>query len=118
MPSVLFVTIGGNDATSAAPYFNALIILTTVHAQDFRDEIGDRLEKRLTIPIVMPSLGRASMPVGLTLWSLFLGFRWTMSPILFAVLALTGMFVGVRFYVLRSPEEDRKSYRFYNVRIF
>ncbi|PSR79415.1 hypothetical protein PHLCEN_2v7060 [Hermanssonia centrifuga] len=107
--------VDGSEASSAAPYLNALIILTTVHAQDFRDEIGDRLEKRLTIPIVMPTLGRLSMPVGLLLWSLFLGLRWSMSPILSTLLAVAGMFVGARFYLLKSPEADRKSYLYYNM---
>jgi hypothetical protein len=31
---------------------NALVILTTIHAQGFYDEVGDRLQGRRTLPIV------------------------------------------------------------------
>ena len=100
-----------------AHYLSIAIVFTTIHAQDFQDEAGDRLEKRRTIPIVMPQLGRVSMPVGLLAWSCALAFQWSRSLALsLAVLAL-GALVGGRFYFLRTPQADKASYVLYNVRI-
>ena len=90
--------------------------MTTIHAQDFQDEAGDRAEKRRTIPIVMPVLGRLSMPVTLILWSLGLGEAWCLAVSYRVALLAMGLLVGARFYALRFPEADKTSYRLYNVR--
>lgn len=98
-----------------AHYLSIAIVFTTIHAQDFQDEAGDRLEKRLTIPIVMPQFGRLSMPIGLLVWSWILAAYWSRSMTLsWAVISL-GALVGGRFYFLRTPESDRASYVIYNV---
>ncbi|KAI0794769.1 UbiA prenyltransferase family [Fomes fomentarius] len=102
-------------AAVAAHYFSIAIVLTTIHAQDFQDEAGDRLEKRRTIPIVMPRVGRLSMPLGLTLWSIGLGMLWNRSLAQLLLLSSVGGLVGARFYYFRTPEADKLSYRLYNV---
>ncbi|KAL0960435.1 hypothetical protein HGRIS_005478 [Hohenbuehelia grisea] len=90
---------------------NSLIIFTTIHAQDFRDEEGDRLQGRRTLPIVSPSLSRTSMLVTLLLWSLSLAVFVTRSvPTAALVLCL-----GLRFYFIRSETADRTSYTLYNI---
>ncbi|KAJ7041618.1 hypothetical protein C8F04DRAFT_1208377 [Mycena alexandri] len=48
---------------------SAGIFTTTMHAQDFRDELGDRAVGRRTIPIVLPSVARYTVIVPLTMWS-------------------------------------------------
>ncbi|OBZ67680.1 hypothetical protein A0H81_12354 [Grifola frondosa] len=98
-----------------AHYLSIGIVLTTIHAQDFRDELGDREEKRRTIPIVMPLAGRLSMPFSLTIWSLGLCIRWSRSWMQSVILLGSGMFIGGRFYFLHSPEADRFSYLLYNL---
>ena len=95
--------------------YSIAIVLTTIHAQDFQDEIGDRLEKRQTIPIIMPQIGRASMPVNLTLWSLVLCISCKLSFPNQSALLFMGAWVGCRFYWLRTPAADKNSYRLYNV---
>lgn len=100
----------------AAHYLSIAIVFTTIHAQDFRDEVGDRQEKRRTIPIVMPEAGRLSMPVGLLAWSLALGML-RLSPVIRVSLIAMGGFVGLRFYCLRTAEADKTSYLLYNVGI-
>ena len=55
------------------------------------------------------------MPVGLTLWSVGLGIMWNRSSVVFLSLVLPGSFVGARFYYLRTPEADKRSYLLYNV---
>ena len=92
-----------------------MIILTTIHAQDFRDEAGDRNEGRETIPIVMPRVGRLSMPVGLAFWSLILIIGWCRNVVLGGALVGMGILVGSRFYYVRDADADKTSYLLYNV---
>jgi hypothetical protein len=53
---------------------NALIIFSTTHAQDFRDEVGDKLIGRRTIPIVWPKGSHVGIFVMLIAWSV--GLSW------------------------------------------
>ncbi|OSD02318.1 hypothetical protein PYCCODRAFT_1367966 [Trametes coccinea BRFM310] len=103
-------------ATSlVAHYLSIAIVLTTIHAQDFQDEAGDRLTNRRTIPIVMPRLGRLSMLIMPILWSVGLAIGWSRSPVLSAILFCLGVTVGLRFYLWRSAGADRTSYILYNI---
>ena len=63
----------------------------------------------------MPDLGRLSMPVGLTLWSLGLSEGWHLLTVHRLALVTMGLYVGSRFYFLRNPGADKTSYRLYNV---
>ncbi|KJA28900.1 hypothetical protein HYPSUDRAFT_33340 [Hypholoma sublateritium FD-334 SS-4] len=93
---------------------NAFIILTTIHAQDFRDEEGDRHEGRRTIPIVAPWISRVTMPILLLSWSLLITAR--VAPVLVDwFILLLGWVVGVRFYYLRTRSADDTSYALYNI---
>ncbi|RPD60601.1 hypothetical protein L226DRAFT_545112 [Lentinus tigrinus ALCF2SS1-7] len=98
-----------------AHYMSIFIVLTTIHAQDFQDEAGDRLEKRRTIPIVMPNGGRTSMLVALPVWSVSLCTLFPLPVWLRAVMLALGVWVGLRFYLLRDPAADKRSYLLYNV---
>src|SRR6267154_4089537 len=95
---------------------NALIIFSTIHAQDFRDEVGDKLMGRRTIPIVWPEGGRVWILVMLTAWSV--GLSWTCDlAIPFSVpFFCLSLFVGLRFFRKRTAGADRQSYLYYNVR--
>lgn len=94
---------------------NSLIILTTIHAQDFRDEEGDRLEGRKTLPIVAPRLGRLSMPLALCLWSFALSKLFNTGLLINASVLVLGLFVGLRFYQVRTVAADQTSYTLYNI---
>ncbi|KAG9309631.1 UbiA prenyltransferase family-domain-containing protein [Chiua virens] len=59
-----------------AVVMSMVIFATTLHCQDFKDEEGDRLIGRKTLPIVFPSLARTSVMVGLPLWSICLACLW------------------------------------------
>ncbi|KAH7920720.1 hypothetical protein BV22DRAFT_1020693 [Leucogyrophana mollusca] len=105
-----------SDASAITAYYiSTLVIFTTIHAQDFQDEKGDRWEGRRTIPIVMPEAGRISMPVTLIFWSVLLSFHWGSSTVISGLLLSLGTLVGLRFTLLRTPEADRISYILYNV---
>ncbi|KAF9815583.1 hypothetical protein IEO21_04504 [Rhodonia placenta] len=98
---------------TSAQWYSILIILTTIHASDFRDEVGDRLQKRRTIPVVMPGLGRLSMPIGLIAWS-YAVFALPGCPTsLSSAMLVLGTIVGTRFYYLKDAPADRTSYLLY-----
>ncbi|KAJ8482009.1 hypothetical protein ONZ51_g5633 [Trametes cubensis] len=86
-----------SSSTIRAHYLSIAIVLTTVHAQDFRDEVGDRIAQRLTIPIVMPEIGRYQIE----------------SRVLSLALVCLGIVVGMRFYSLRIASSDHTSYVLY-----
>ena len=96
-------------------YISVLIVGTTVHAQDFRDEEGDRQQGRRTIPIVFPKAGRGSMLAVLLLWTAIVNGVWHTPTPIFASMALLALWVGLRFIFLRTQAEDRFSYLLYNV---
>jgi len=92
-----------------------LIVLTTIHAQDFPDEEGDKMENRKTIPIVMPRAGRISMLISLPAWSIMLTLIWSTSQIVSITFISLGTCVGSRFIYLSSADEHRRTYKLYNI---
>ncbi|OAX34007.1 hypothetical protein K503DRAFT_747963 [Rhizopogon vinicolor AM-OR11-026] len=91
------------------------VFATTIHAQDFKDETGDRLIGRMTLPVVSPQVGRASILPLLVMWSIALSFVWRLTwagTIIFVCFAL---FVGLRFLLLRSMKADQTSFLLYNM---
>lgn len=95
---------------------SALIILTTIHAQDFRDDEGDALLGRRTFTLSFPVLARVTMPILLIAWSVALYcFSQVNHMVLLTIIAL-GSVTGFRFMTLKSAKDDRLSYLYYNVR--
>ena len=94
---------------------NALIILTTIHAQDFQDEVGDRLQGRQTLPIVCPETSRALMLVVPLAWSF--GLLSISAVNHHYAVAFSGLaaLVGMRFYFERDVDSDKLTYVYYNV---
>ncbi|KAG2125487.1 UbiA prenyltransferase family [Suillus clintonianus] len=91
------------------------VFATTIHAQDFKDEAGDRLIGRLTLPIVSPQVGRASILPLLVTWSIALGFMWQLTWAYTVLLLCFSMLVGVRFLLMRSRTADQTSFLLYNM---
>ncbi|RPD56611.1 hypothetical protein L226DRAFT_502096 [Lentinus tigrinus ALCF2SS1-7] len=99
----------------AAVYLSGAIIFTTIHAQDFADVEGDVALGRVTLPIYAPDLARTFTVVILIAWSLGLSAFWNIGPICRALFVVLGGTVGARYYLLRDPKADRRSYVLYNV---
>ena len=95
---------------------NALIIFSTIHAQDFRDEVGDKLMGRRTIPIVWPKGSRVWILAILTAWSVGLSWACDLAIPFSVPFCSLSLFVGLRFFRKRTAGEDRRSYLYYNVR--
>ncbi|KAI0374536.1 hypothetical protein BV20DRAFT_516247 [Pilatotrama ljubarskyi] len=114
-----YVACGDNCAPKAmsvaAQVLNALVILTTIQAQDFQDTEGDRETGRRTLPIVFPRSSRWAMPALLIAWSVFLSAYWRASAMHTAILVASGALVGFRFVIDGAASADRRSYKLYNL---
>lgn len=102
--------------TIIAQMMSGLVVLTTIHAQDFADTEGDRLQARRTLPIVFPIASRVSMVTGLPLWSFIFCSYWCPQAAYAVLLMGLGGILAFRYFVFRSIPSDRISYLLYNVR--
>ena len=109
-------TINARTAISFA--INALINVSTIYAQDFRDEIGDLRIGRRTIPILWPEASRIGMVLVLAVWSIGLAWTCDLGPFSSVSFCALATFVGLRFFRKRTAEADRWSFHYYNVRQF
>lgn len=91
------------------------VFATTIHTQDFKDEEGDRLTGRMTLPIVSPQLGRASVLPLLAMWSIALSFVWQLTWPCTILLLCFSVLIGARFWFLRSRAADQTSFLLYNM---
>ncbi|KAL1703457.1 UbiA prenyltransferase family [Schizophyllum commune] len=115
------VSAGGKPLSSSAALLllcSGLVILTTVHAQDFADIEGDRALGRMTFPIRFPGLSRACVYIGVPLWSFFLSYAWSMIWPYRVVFIVLGLVVAWRYYAFRTALGDQRSYVLYNVWLF
>ena len=96
---------------------NSAIILTTIHAADFRDVEGDRASGRLTLPLAYPAGSRAVMCVLLPGWSLAISYFCGLGAFLSLLFVLLGVWVGCKFSLNLSQDlaQDQAAYDMYNV---
>ncbi|KAF9265670.1 hypothetical protein L218DRAFT_1020783 [Marasmius fiardii PR-910] len=93
---------------------SGILIFTTIHAQDFADEEGDRACGRITFPIYMPEFSRQFTFMVIFLWSLFLSWSYSLGLLSSVFLVMLGYYSGYRYYRWRNRDSDRKSYRIFN----
>ena len=96
---------------------NALILLSTIHAQDFRDVEGDKLMGRRSVPIVWPEGSRVSMLVLLPAWSVGLSWACDLAIPFSVPFCCLSLYIGWRFFQKRTTDADRQTYQYYNVRL-
>lgn len=88
---------------------------TTLQAQDFKDQEGDRSIGRRTLPIAHPSPARVSMFIGLPMWSICLTQVWRMDAYCSVAFVLYSGLIGLRFMVCKTTQADRLSCQLYSV---
>ncbi|KAG2059252.1 hypothetical protein BDR06DRAFT_718693 [Suillus hirtellus] len=93
---------------------SSTVFATTLHAQDFKDEEGDRLTGRHTLPTIFPKAARFSMMFGLPLWSYALSCIWKIDALSTTAFVLYGAFVGIRFVMYNTVGADKQSCKFYS----
>ncbi|KAI6121107.1 hypothetical protein F5141DRAFT_1087746 [Pisolithus sp. B1] len=104
------------DRTSLVALLSSgLLLVTTIHAQDFADVNGDSLSGRRTFPIIAPEGSRLYMLAALPIWSIALSMFWGLGPLCGILFFLAGLFVGSRYYQFRDERHDQSSYLIYKV---
>jgi hypothetical protein len=94
------------------------VVVTSLHAQDFCDVVGDLAMGRTTLPILYPTASRLITCATVVVWSVVLPVYWHAGPAAAGALLSAGAFVAWRFWHLRTAAADRRSYVYYNVRAF
>ncbi|KAG5718710.1 Digeranylgeranylglyceryl phosphate synthase [Termitomyces sp. T112] len=106
---------GSLDSISIqAILLSALVIFTTIQAQDFPDVEGDSAIKRVTFPIYAPEFSRLFTLTVISLWSLLLCWLWDIECFIAVPYVSLGIYVGSRYYFLRTQTADRYSYIIFN----
>ena len=97
---------------------SGLVILSTIHVQDFPDVEGDAALNRKTIPIVAPVMSRPLTSIVIACWSIYSAFTWSMGIGCSGVFFSVGLTVAGRLYFLRTTSDDKMTYIVYNVSRF
>ncbi|KAG1736677.1 UbiA prenyltransferase family-domain-containing protein [Suillus paluster] len=94
---------------------SGLVILMTIHVQDFADVNGDRMLGRRTLPIVAPEGSRIYILCVLPLISFALASFWNLGPLCSILFISMGIVVGLRCYLVRDEIGDQSNYWLYNI---
>ncbi|TDL26385.1 hypothetical protein BD410DRAFT_715760 [Rickenella mellea] len=118
--STLVISSGSSlDRTVLVALANsALVIFTTIHAQDFADTEGDRMSGRQTLPIVAPEGSRIYILTALFTWSFVLTRIWDLGPASGTIFIFMGALVGIRYFRFRDKIQDQLSFLFYSIWLF
>ncbi|KAG2123268.1 UbiA prenyltransferase family [Suillus clintonianus] len=104
-----------NRTSLTALICSAVIILTTIHVQDFQDVNGDRMLGRRTLPIVAPEGSRIYILCVLPSISFVLASFWSLGPLCSAIFVSMGFGVGLRCFLVRDEIGDQLNYWLYNI---
>ncbi|EED22384.1 conserved hypothetical protein [Talaromyces stipitatus ATCC 10500] len=109
--------ISNHSETKAAKLWMiifGLVILTTIHAQDFRDMEGDQLKGRTTLPLIMGSkTGRMTLAASLMFWSIFCPYYLGLPLYAYGLTAGFAGTTGLRFISKTDNTSDKKSFHLY-----
>ncbi|KAJ8074208.1 hypothetical protein PM082_012500 [Marasmius tenuissimus] len=97
------------------PLFSVGLIWTTIHVQDFRDEVGDRLQGRTTFPTLLPEGSRYITFIVINSWTAALGCFWNLSMPGYCLFLTFGCYLSLRIFFQRSEDEDKVTLRVYMI---
>lgn len=93
----------------------ALVVSTTVHAQDIYDTVGDAAAGRRTVPLVFGDRkARASIAGAVMFWSAVCPYYWRSGILGLAVPSVLGTWVAWRTLSRTGASDDRATFRIYN----
>ena len=96
--------------TAISVTINTLIILLTIHSQDFHDQTGDKQAGQWTIPMVWPEGSQILILVILVAWSVGLSWACSLAYLFSIPFCTLAVFIGLRFFWKRTADEDRQSF--------
>ncbi|EJT99812.1 hypothetical protein DACRYDRAFT_23390 [Dacryopinax primogenitus] len=94
---------------------SAMIVLTTIHVQDFPDIEGDAALGRRTIPIVFPGASRIVTPLLMLGWTAVVVNAWKLGLVPSTLMYTLGLVVAARIWADRSTSGDKTTYLTYNI---
>jgi 4-hydroxybenzoate polyprenyltransferase len=96
--------------------FIGFVVVTTVHAQDFEDMDGDAARKRWTVPLVIGEYAaRWFVSLAVPFWSLLIPCYFRSHALGYMGPTLLAAIVVYRYLAKRDKEENRKSFRIWNL---
>ena len=94
----------------------AAVISTTIQFQDLYDQKGDAIRGRQTIPLIAgDGVARLTVAVAVALWSWTCPAFWGLDARGFILPIALGTTIISRLYWYRSAEEDKRSFRIWNL---
>ena len=91
--------------------FIGFAVTTTIHVQDLKDQQGDALRERRTLPLVMgDSFARWTIIIAIAGWSLAAPMFWGLGLEGYVNIAAVGMIIVFRILWLRNVEADRRTW--------
>ncbi|THU85806.1 hypothetical protein K435DRAFT_805602 [Dendrothele bispora CBS 962.96] len=102
-----------NPHMRIATFLNIMLIFTTIHVQDFRDEAGDRKLGRITFPVVFPVWSRRITSALLLAWTVELTTMWRLNYLLAISFVVLGSYTAGRILTDKSEAASKVSLRLY-----
>ncbi|KAH8915528.1 hypothetical protein BT69DRAFT_1271553 [Atractiella rhizophila] len=94
---------------------SAIVNITTIHAQDTPDVIGDAEAGRKTLPILYPTISRASIPLVLLASTLGVMQISDAHPAFVWLMVIFCFITSLRYILVRRPEKEMPSFVLYAV---
>ncbi|KAI1331793.1 UbiA prenyltransferase family [Xylariaceae sp. FL0255] len=94
----------------------SIVILTTMHVQDLKDQAGDRTRKRQTIVLWLSDrFASASIGISICFWSVTYPIFWDLKPYVLAVPAPIGIYTVYRLAFKTTAKEDASTRGWWSV---
>ncbi|KAI1323414.1 UbiA prenyltransferase family [Xylariaceae sp. FL0255] len=94
----------------------AAIIFTTIHTQDFRDQEGDALRRRRTLPLVLgDAKSRWLVALWMPVWGILCPLMWDIGMFTRLLEFLLAGYVGFRCVRYRSVSADKRTFMLWNL---
>ena len=94
----------------------ALVVMSTVHAQDMHDQAGDRSRGRRTMPLIIgDQLSRFTIAVPVMFWSLFCPTFWDTGILGYMTPLSLGSLVAQRILVYNCVSSDKLTFKIWNL---
>lgn len=92
------------------------VVFTTVQTQDMYDQTGDAIYGRKTLPLVVGDGNARWITAGLmVVWSIYCPSFWNSKAIIHVAFLLQGILITTRLLVKRTVENDKVTFRIWNV---
>lgn len=90
----------------------SLVIMTTMHIQDLKDQEGDRKLGRRTMPLVFgDGLCRIALALFIPFWSVVAAQFWQLGTMLSMIPCGLGVFVSTKVLTQRRQDDDARTWR-------